>query len=42
VQSAHLRPGSTIVVIDDRVVQDRIFTGVRGETVRKGSEEPAV
>ena len=34
-QSAHLRPGSTIVVIDDRVVQDRIFTGVRGIGSRK-------
>ena len=27
-QSAHLRPGSTIVVMDDWVVQDRIFTNV--------------
>ena len=27
-QSAHLRPGSTIVVMDDRVVQDRIFTEI--------------
>jgi hypothetical protein len=30
VQSAHLRPGSTIVVMDDRVVQDTISTQVPG------------
>jgi hypothetical protein len=33
VQSAHLRLGSTIVVMDDQVVQDRIFTEITGRGV---------
>jgi hypothetical protein len=51
VQSAHLRPGSTIVVMDDRVVQDTISTQVPGRcqpvekpfhTAFRGSKTPAI
>ena len=32
-QSTHLRPGSTIVVMDDQVVQDMIFTQPRRRVI---------
>ena len=37
-QSAHLRPGSTIVVMDDRVVQDRIFTEMPRRIILRRSD----
>jgi hypothetical protein len=38
VQIGHLRPGSTIVVMDDRVVQDKIFTEMPGRIILRRSD----